>query len=159
MGVGDYLQVQIPASRIFPGTGPSPLTIEAWIYPKAYTGNGGDIIGLTQDYINGNCSPPGASQWVLYDGQNIPDAPELYANAAVLLTDSQWNQAVTLNTWHLIKITFDGNATTKVYIDASPTPLATSTCPPRYDAGNFWTVTLGNFVGDIDEVWINNTGQ
>ena len=32
-----------------------------------------------------------------------------------------------------------------------------SSCPPEFDATTRWTLTLGNFDGDIDEVRISKT--
>src|SRR5205823_4109713 len=56
--------------------------------------------------------------------------------------------------WHQLKVTFDTNGITRAYIDGA---LRGSTNgPPAYGAGN-WTLTLGHFDGDIDEVRISNT--
>jgi hypothetical protein len=82
---GDALTVTIPACVIMPpttdcSTTPAhPLSIEARIYPRAYWGNGLEIVKLYQDYRGG--PPPRAAQWaLLYDQSQSLDAPGIVAN-------------------------------------------------------------------------------
>jgi hypothetical protein len=102
-----------------------------------------------------------ASQWGLYYSTGLtPNTPMVYANPAVMLDNWQWNQMVTLNAWHKLTITYDPAgipAITRVYIEGVQTPRACSTSAPIYDPNTPWTLTLGNFDGDIDEVRISNT--
>jgi Concanavalin A-like lectin/glucanases superfamily len=154
----DYLQfLSINPTNILPSNSPTPLTIEARIYPRAYNGNNnGGIVFLAQDFNSG--SPPTASQWGLYYLPNeTPNAPAVYANATVMtgLDNSGWSQLVALNTWHSFKMTFDTNGITRCYIDGVLAGQP-STNAPIYDHSKDWTITLGNFDGDIDEVRISN---
>ena len=64
-----------------------------------------------------------------------------------------WTTAAT--TWHKLKITYQNSTgTTRTFIDGIQQSQCSS-CPPEYDAITRWTVTLGNFDGDIDEVRIS----
>jgi hypothetical protein len=61
---------------------------------------------------------------------------------------------MTPNTWHLVKITVDTTGFTTVYVDGnSAVSHATS---PSY-SGQTWTLSMGDFVGCLDEVRISNT--
>ena len=149
---GDQLALQstqqIPDSVILPGNGPSPqhpLTIEARIYPRAYKGDGQQILGLFQDFD---------TQWNVYLYAAADLAPTGVANTNKFFSPTQWNQFVALNTWNQVRITFDTNGLTSLYLNG--TLRGTSTTAPHYERLNSWILTLGNFDGDIDEVRISN---
>src|SRR5882724_10532901 len=96
----------------------SALTIEARIYPRDYKTDSGytaqEIVSLFQVYN----SATDAAEWVLYDEPpKTPDAPRLYASGRVFVNITNWSQAVTLNTWHSLKVTFATNGITSAYID------------------------------------------
>jgi hypothetical protein len=157
---GDYIQALIPACEIVPPAGcpnpqPHPLTIEAWIYPRAYKtdgpGHSQDVVSLYGTYNNSTS----ASQWkVYYTPYRSPDAPEVDVNPSVPFNNSQWHQYVALNSWHKIVITFETTPLTKLYIDG--VLRATSSAAPISGFAGDWTLTLGNFDGDIDEVRISS---
>ena len=146
---GGYLFASIPSAQILPTNG-AQLTIEARIYPRAYKGDGQNIISLWGTY-----SAPNYSQFALYYQAGMsPDAPRVWANCCPMLDNSTWSQYVSLNTWHQLKITFDSSGVTKGYIDG--TLRASTNNPVQYNVPNPWQLTLGNFDGDIDEVRISN---
>lgn len=152
-GASDYVQVNdISASSLISGGKVGPVTIEAWIYPRSYNGAAGQgILFLKQDW-----SPPSASQWGLFFDAN-GNAPDIWANASVVLDGASTSQLLSLNTWHKLVITFDGNSATTVYIDGTQVAQCSTTpCSPIYDNTTPWTLTIGNFDGDIDEVRISN---
>jgi hypothetical protein len=153
-GAADYLTASFAPAEIFPGGQIHSLTIEAWIYPRAFN----PIFMLYQDYNSGN--PPTASQWGLqYDQYLSPNAPRVYANAYVMsgLDNTGWYNLVALNTWHKLVITYNASSgTTSAYIDGT-VPISTcSSCPPINDPNTQWTLSFGNFDGDIDEVRISS---
>jgi len=166
-GPGNCLSNVIPTG-LFPttnyggGTIPAALSIEAWIYPRSYAASSQmNIVYFGPGFYGTSCTPStvvtnwGAMQWGLqYNTGQIPDAPEVLANQAVLLSNAQWNEVATLNTWHLLQITFDGVAQiSKVYVDG--VLQCCSACMPQPGVGNY-VLTLGNFNGDIDEVRLSN---
>ncbi len=59
-----------------------------------------------------------------------------------------------MNSWHALKLTLDPTGTVSCYVDG----VLVSSCAPKlyYARANPWTLTLGNFSGDIDEVRISN---
>jgi len=151
---GDYAEGKIPPLVVIPSNGPpwQPLTIEARIYPRSYlTDSGSDaqyIVSLYQAYD---------SEWVLYYDPYQPlQAPGLYAAyyKPPIISNTNWNQFVSLNTWHLLKMTFDRTGTNIAYIDGVPRGTNGFTPYPYY--GTNWTLTFGHFDGDIDEVRISN---
>jgi hypothetical protein len=71
-----------------------------------------------------------------------------------MLSATDWNQLVTLNTWHAIKITLAANGTSQLYIDG--TLAGSSNVSPNYGRTSNWTLHLGDFNGDLDEVRISN---
>jgi hypothetical protein len=147
-GAADYLEItNISDSFILPGAAATPLTIDARIYPRAWKTDGQFLVSLKQD-------PD--TQWVLYYANNLtPDAPQLYANCCPMLSNAQMTGLLTLNTWHQLRVTFNTNGVSTAYIDGV---LRTNvTFAPNYGRTSNWTLTLGHFDGDIDEVHISNT--
>lgn len=149
-GADDYLEViTIPDSAILP-SGAAPLTIEAWIYPRAWkTDSGGNaqfIVSLKQD---------SDTQWALYyTPQQTPNAPQLFASCCAMLSNTDLNTLLSLSTWHQLTIRLGTDGVTSAYIDG--VLRATSANAPNYDRTSNWTLTLGHFDGDIDEVRISN---
>jgi len=149
---GDELTVAIPNSVIQPGTGVSPRTIDARIYPRAYKGNAQNVLALRQEYNR---------QWTVYyeEGQS-PDAPKFTAHDTDVLTRDEWNMYMTPNAWHNLRITYkavSGTPTTTVYIDGVFTKSMSTPQPNVY--GNDWILTIGNFDGDTDEVRISSVDR
>jgi hypothetical protein len=147
---GDKLSVSIPDSRIQPGPGASALTIEARIYPrayKAYNVSNYPIVELYQDYD---------SEVSVLDGiYNSPVNPSVIGSSgATVVSATQWNNNVAKNVWHDLRITFDTAGLIICYIDGAQ--ISSVTSPFNYGRINNWTLTLGNFDGDIDEVRISN---
>jgi hypothetical protein len=82
----------------------------------------------------------------------------------VLLDAQGWRTRMTPNTWHKIKITVQlttslqtATTVTKLYVDDQLAGNATSSTNPSPFKSDAWTLTLGDFVGDYDEVRISNT--
>jgi hypothetical protein len=146
--IGDTLSVEIPDALILPSSS-TPITIEARIYPRAFLGYGVDnlpIISLHQDWD---------AHLQLEDSKwgTSPKGPRLFANGGTLANAQQWADAVALNQWHLLQISYDGAGTVSSWIDGAP--LSAITVAPNADRNRHWTLTLGNFDGDIDELHIH----
>jgi hypothetical protein len=146
--VGDYLEItSIPDAAILPANS-SPLTIETRIYPRAYQNStAAYLFELYQDFD---------TFWTVYTpGTSNPNNPQVYGpSGSIMLSATDWNQLVTLNTWHAIKITVAANGTSQLYIDG--TLAGTSNVSPNYGRTSNWTLHLGDFNGDLDEVRISN---
>ena len=143
--VGDQLQVSF-ANNLIQGS----LTIDARIFPRAYKGDSGQQIFSLWQASDSQFS-------TYYDPNRSPNAPGFYTHRTLVVTPDEWQASVSLNSWHNIRITYTplGNATTTVYIDRTfkktvPTPVV-QTYPLLP-----WTLYVGNFDGDIDEVRISN---
>jgi hypothetical protein len=146
VGAGNYLEItSIPDSNVL-ATSSSPLTIEARIYPRAWRTDGQFIISLKQD---------SDTQWVLYyDASVTPKAPQLYANCCPMLSNTNINELLTLNTWHQLKVTLSTGGVSSAYVDGV---LRTNVMfTPNYGRTTDWTLHLGDFDGDLDEVRISN---
>jgi len=153
--LGDQLIIStIPDSLVEPGpSSPTPLSIEARIFVrgyKAWNRANARIISLYEDWD---------ARFEIYDpiypasGQPIGPTVAGYQND-IITTASQWQNAVSLNAWHKFKLTFAADGTANCYIDGNlVSSLVTSMYVPRSSA---WTITLGNFDGDIDELRISN---
>ena len=148
-GLGDTLTVQIPDSRIQPGSVKSQFSFEAHIYPRAFKAYGVSnfpVLSLYQWWD---------SSFQIIDGKwNVPHAPTVSIGAYNLISSAQWASLVTPQTWHKIKMTYDKAGLFRLWID----DVMVVNNPSVLLAGrsNDWTLTLGNFDGDIDEVRISN---
>ena len=71
-----------------------------------------------------------------------------------MLSNSDLNNLLTLSTWHQLTIKLGTDGVTSAYIDG--VLRATSANAPNYSRTSNWTLTLGHFDGDIDEVRISN---
>ena len=149
-GLGDQLRVQIPDSRIMPGPTTGPITIEARIYSrgyKAYAISNYPIVSLYQDWD---------TALEVKDGKwNNPHAPTVAAGNATVLNSGQWSSAVAMNTWSKLRVTYSPGGSTQCFINDV---LISSTTANSFNPArtNPWTLTLGNFDGDLDEVRISN---
>lgn len=146
--IGDTLTASLPDSLILPSNG-TPITIEARIYPRAYLGYGVEnlpVIALHQGW-DAHLQLED-SKW----GSN-PRGPELFAAGAVLANAQQWSSAATLNQWHHLQISYDGVGTVSSWLDGAP--LSAVNISLNVDRNSDWTLTLGNFDGDIDELHIH----
>ena len=148
--LGDSLSVQIPNPLLKPRDHPSPITIEAYIYPRAYLAYGfGNypVVSLYQDWD--------ASLQVEDAKWALPQAPDVTAGQATILSSKQWDGAVSLNSWHKLKITLNTKGQVNSWIDGVLVATG-SAATMNYARTTPWTLTLGNFNGDIDEVRVSN---
>jgi transcriptional regulator CtsR len=153
--LGDQLSITIPDSVVMPGPSQTPLTIEARFYVrayKAYSVGHGAIIQLHQDWD---------AKFELMDpmwpqsGQPIGYPQVNGREWDVIVTATQWRDSVSFNAWHKFKLTFAADGMARCYIDdVQIGSLQTSVNVARTTPS--WTVKLGNFDGDIDEVRISN---
>jgi endoglucanase len=151
--IGDQLAIStVPDSAVQPGPSQTPLSIEARIYVrgyKCYSITNLPIIELSQDWD---------SQLMLYDNKwpasGEPIGPTVNGDTwTIIVTASQWQNAVPLNAWHKFKLTFAADGTAKCYIDNNL--IATVATSVNVGRTSPWRITLGNFDGDIDEVRIS----
>jgi hypothetical protein len=154
-GSGNRLEATIPAASLPLNSGDS-VTLEGRLYPRVYQANSGNIFTLYQVYNSGD--PPTATQLGTYfDLTQSAEAPEIYANAFPLLNGNVLKQHLTPYTWHSVKLTltsFGTNATTCAYVDG--VLLGSTNNPPIFNLNVPWTLILGGFDGDIDEVRISS---
>ena len=147
---GDTLTVTIPDSFVLPGSVPAPFTLEAQFFPRAYLGYGVNqfpVISLLQNYD---------TSLQLLDGKwNTPHVPTVISGATTFVTAAQWQNAVSMNAWHSLKLVFDATGTASCYVDGNL--VSSAAAKLNYARNTVWTLTLGNFSGDIDEVRVSNT--
>ena len=148
--LGDTLSMTMHDSVVMPGKTALPLTVEARIFPRAYKAygvNNYDIISLVQNYD---------TEIELRDGKwNSPAGPCLFVpGSTTVVSSAQWNSAISFNGWHSLKIVFDPAGSSRCYIDGNL--ISNNPATFNYTRSNDWTLTLGNFDGDIDEVRISN---
>lgn len=147
-GLNARLDVAIPDALVLPGTALAPITIDARIFVRnyrAYSVDNFQILGLTQAWDTGIMVQDG--KW------NDPKAPVVNAGGTTsLVSPSTWDAVVTRNAWHALRIAQDANGVVTVYIDG--VPIGSATVQQNAGRSNDWTLTLGNFDGDIDELRI-----
>ena len=151
-GGGDRLQATIPDAALRPHA--DGFTLEARIYVKRYVPNTYPfVLSLAQPDAQGN--PSNAVNWSLYF--DTPTAPQFYGPQGQRLIDAaHWSASVTTNTWHSLKVTVNGaGTTTMIYIDSQL--FGPFTTNPSFVNGGNWILTMGDFVGDFDEIRISNT--
>ena len=147
---GDSLSVAIPDSLVLPGSG-QPLTIDARIYPDAWLAYGVDslpVIALHQEWN---------AHLVVEDPKwgTDPRGPEVAASGPILVTAQQWAAAVSLGQWHQVRIEYDGAQTVTCSIDG--VVVSSGGLAPDVERNSDWTLTLGNFDGYLDEVFITRS--
>ena len=155
-GIGDSLTATIPYSSLQGGL--TGLAIEFRLYVKQLPGS-----GLTLFSFSGQPSGNTSSEWSIgYRTDLAPnpyfEAPNDYVvpNNSVSQSSDIWASKMTPNTWHAIKITATPAGLTSVYIDDMTTPAATATHTVNWSVTN-WQLSMGNFIGYIDELRISNT--
>jgi endoglucanase len=145
----------VPDSLVMPGPGQTPLSIEARIYVRAYKSydrTNSPIIELHQDWN---------AELKLYDNkypvQGEPIGPTVNGSlSTVIVNATQWQNAVPLNAWRKFKLTFAADGTARCYINDTQIGTAMTSIDAARNSPPTWTITLGNFDGDIDEVRISN---
>lgn len=145
----DALKVTIPDSLIMPGNTPNEITIEAWIYPRGYVCHGKgnrSVISLYQYWD---------SSLELRDGMwNDPRTPQIASGSQIIVNSQNWQNNVRLNDWQLLRITHGANK--KIVCSINNKIIGTlDTSGISYGRTNDWTLTIGNFRGDVDEVRIS----
>ncbi|RYD35883.1 MAG: hypothetical protein EOP86_07395, partial [Verrucomicrobiaceae bacterium] len=150
-GGGDYLSVTIPDSAVLPGSVGAPVTVEAWIYPrawKAWNVANYQVVSLWQDWD---------TALEVKDGiYNSPSCPFVYGGSNCVVTPAQWNSVVTLNSWHLVRITLYSDKSVKCFIDGSlVSTLAASSSSINPGRASNWILKIGSFEGDIDEIRVS----
>lgn len=147
-GLGDKLSVTLPDSLVMPGATATPVTIEAWIYPQSYVAYGKENCPVLE------LSQASDARFGVLDGKwNNPKNPHFSAANTTVLTAAQWKTHVQPYQWQHVQITFDASATVRFYLDG--VLLASATVPQNYGRTSNWTLTLGNFKGDLDELRIS----
>jgi len=152
---GDEMQssVTIPDSVVRPA-GADGFTMEFWTYLKQlpYNGSALYLFRFAQG-APGNDN----SEWSIYYSTMLASNPQFFGpGGQVVLNSTNWSAKMTPNTWHAVKVTVSTNGLTSVYIDDPIHPAATQSTSPSYSSSD-WQLSLGNFVGCIDELRISNT--
>jgi Glycosyl hydrolase family 9/Cellulase N-terminal ig-like domain/Concanavalin A-like lectin/glucanases superfamily len=152
-GLAQTFTATIPDSLIMPtGTSLSPITIEAWIYPrayKAYTAYNCPLVSLSQHFD---------SSLELEDGKwNTPPVPHIRAGATTITTPASWLTNSVIGTWQHLRMTLDANGLATTYLNGVVISSATTTM--GHNRTNPWTLTIGNFIGDIDEVRVSRVAR
>lgn len=147
---GDTLVATIPDVLLAPSNTSQPLTIEAWIFPRAYKAYGHDVgrlLWLEQWWDS--------SMGILQDKWLLPATPMLRSSQSTILPNSQWASVVALGQWQKFTVTRDalGNVSLKI----NDTLVASGLVPNSYGRTNDWTLSMGDMDADIDEVRISRT--
>ncbi len=148
--IGDTLSTTIPDQLILP-TGGCPITIDVRIFARNYLGYSIDnlpIIALHQDWD---------SHLQLEDSKwgTAPAGRGYFSSGGILADAQQWVEAVAPNAWHHLRISYDGSGTIALWIDGNLiNSIPTS---PNTARSTDWTLTIGNFDGDIDELLISRS--
>jgi len=147
--LGDTLTATIPDSVLSPGSTSTALTLEAWIYPRAYKAwsvNNYPVLSLYQQWDS--------SLEVVDNKWNSPGVPLIRTGGTTIFTSPQWQTSVTQGTWQHLKITRSTAGVYNCWIN--DTCLSTTTSTANYGRTNAWIFTIGNIDADIDEVRISN---
>jgi len=104
------------------------------------------------------------AQWQIYDpaywdAPAIPefDGPWNGVNSPAILDRNHWNNYIALNTWHSFRLVLGTDGISHLYVDNAQ--VGSSTVMPNYSRTGNWTLMLGNFNGDVDELRISNATQ
>ncbi|WP_221285038.1 glycoside hydrolase family 9 protein [Haloferula luteola] len=146
--VGDQLMVTIPDALLSPGNAPPELTLEAWIYPRAYKAYGvatSSIFRLEQNWDS--------SLGVMQDKWLLPDRPKVMVGSHTALAHDQWDAAVMMGQWQHLKITHNAQSQVDVWVDG--VLISSQSAPFAYSRTNDWTFVIGNIDADFDEVRIS----
>jgi hypothetical protein len=146
-GAGDSLTVAMSDAAVLPSGGEA-LTLEAWIYPEIYVAYSVDNLPVLSLFQEWNSSLEVIDQkW-----GNSPRGPLVASATTDIVTAAQWTQAVSPNSWHKVQVTFDGGSAVSVTVD--DIVIGAGSVSLDVDRGNDWVLTLGNFVGYLDEVTV-----
>ena len=86
---------------------------------------------------------------------SVPEAPNVVAGSNAILSSAAWDDLVTLNAWHKVKITLSTAGLVTCWIDGQQAGSG-SAANMNYKRVTPWALTLGNFDGDIDEVRVRD---
>ncbi len=148
-GLNDTFTATLPDSLILPGSNTlTPLTLEAWIYPRAYKALAVGSYPVVSLFQNGDTSLQ------LEDGKwNSPPAPLVRTGATVITTPATWASSVKIGTWQHLRMTLDAAGLVTTYLNG--VAISTGTTTMASGRTTPWTLSIGNFVGDIDEVRVS----
>lgn len=146
--LGDYVTVSIPDSALMP-TGGQSFTMEARVYARDYLAYGVDNVDLLGIWQNADTAfQINDRKW------NSPAGPSVIMNGTTLVGSSAWQAAFSLNTWHVVTLTYDHTTgAITCYVDGDL--VASATDYANVSRTGNWVLTIGNFDGDIDEVILN----
>jgi hypothetical protein len=160
-GLTDYIDAENISDSDLRGL--HGFIVEFRIYPKAFpvpgsygTSSDAHLFKLSQDNNS-------SKEWSIYYNTAYAPVPLFYANDGngghSFTTAADWNAYMTLNKWHLIKLTVSipnggGSPTTSLSIDGQSNPNWSVTTSPAFTSGT-WSLSLGQFIGDVDEVRIS----
>jgi hypothetical protein len=156
--IGDQISSSatgIPYVNVLPG-GTTGLTIEFRLYIKRLLGS------ATLFSFSGQNPGNSSSQWSIQYRTDLATYPYFQApNDYVVpngIPDQEssaiWADKMTPNTWHAVKITATADNITRVYIDDMANPVATANHSVNWSVTK-WQLSVGNFVGCIDELRIS----
>jgi hypothetical protein len=160
--IGDSIKTQtkpIPNSVLLPAN-PGGFTIEFRIYIKRLPNTASAALYL----LRLAQTQPGdgdSSEWsVKYRTADAPFPQIMAPGHHAIVNSDEWAAKMTPNTWHLVKITAQVqniySADTSVYIDDMVNAVNTLHNNPQDVEGSQWILSMGDFVGCIDEVRISN---
>ncbi len=151
-GPADKLTVNIPDNLVMPNTTGriTPFTIEARIFIRAFNakGAGAPVISLYQNYDSFLNFEEEAGAGV--------EEPHLRARKpgnkgyGVIFSQRDSARTLTREEWHLFTATVAANGMVSVYVDNALISAARAYF--AWDEGNDWSLMLGGFDGDLDEL-------
>ena len=151
-GPGDYASATFPDDDIMPGIIAPSITVEAWMCfreYKAYSNDNFDILSLRQEWD---------AHLSVTDGKwSVPKNPHVKAGDKTLFSVDQWDYTVLPETWYNFRITLDTDGNARLFINDEL--KASDYVSMNWGRLGDWTLTLGNFDGDIDEVRISTVVQ
>ena len=145
---GDALTVNIPDSYIAPGG--TDLTLEAWVYPRAYKAWGTGWAGILSLYQNwDSCFMIGQDKWL------TPGAPYFKSGQHTFISNSEWNTTLQLNKWQHIRFTRTSTGNVSFWLDG--VCVKTGSAPNADGRTNDWSFRIGDIDADIDDVRISKS--
>ncbi len=143
---GDSLTAVIPDSMIAPG--PSDITLEAWIYPRAYLGYGVEDVRLLSLYQSWN------SQFSInQDKLALPAAPYLMSGAYMIMDQTEWEASIQPGKWQHLRFTRTAAGVVSIWLD--DVLVKTAEVPNADQRTENWTFRIGDIDADIDDVRIS----
>ncbi len=155
-GPADKLTVSIPDNLIMPNTAGqiTPFTIEARIFIRTFNGAGigAPVISLYQN----DASMLNLAE----DAHSGVEEPQLRArnpankNYVTIFSQHDSARTLTREEWHLFTTTVDANGKISVYVDNTLINAARAFF--SWNESKDWTLSLGGFDGDLDELRISS---